>query len=213
MSILTKLFGGGSKPDPQHQKEIAAAEKGEDVTFTTKHGSQGVKNYNYAEYVRAHKDLLDNYNKHWKRGAPDPYSSNNEGISMAEYGAMHWHQTGRKEGRAFPGAESSHYGGGGSGSSGGGSSGDRTASYGTTNPQAGNTGSKELDKSTEQMLGMMSSLTALIAAMQNRTASPDEKEEVSKTPGSGLSDTILTQTYLPSKEKRKKSYLTPISVG
>ena len=105
--------------------------------------------------------------------------------------------------------------GGGGGSSGGGSSGDRTPSYGTTSPQAGNTGSQALDQSTEQMLGMMSSLTALISAMQNRTASPDEQEEVSKTPepGSGLADTILTQTYLPSKEKKKKSYLTPISVG
>lgn len=103
---------------------------------------------------------------------------------------------------------------GGGGGGGGGNSGDRTPSYGTTNPQPGNTGSKELDKSTSQMAALMKALTDLIAAQSNRQVTPEEVAEVSApATGSGLSDTILTNSYIPSSEKKKKSYLTPIAVG
>ena len=94
------------------------------------------------------------------------------------------------------------------------SGGDKTPSYGTTNPQPGNTGSKELDKSTGQMDSLMQSLMALIAAQSNRQVTPEAIAEVSApAAGSGLADTILTNSYVPSSEKKKKSYLTPIAVG
>ena len=102
----------------------------------------------------------------------------------------------------------------GGGGGGGGNSGDRTPSYGTTNPQPGNTGSKELDKSTGQMDALMKSLMALIAAQSNRQVTPEAIAEVSApAAGSGLADTILTNSYVPSSERKKKSYLTPIAVG
>ena len=63
------------------------------------------------------------------------------------------------------------------------------------------------------MMAMMTSLTELVAAMQNRQVSPNEKAKVSKPAGSGLAGTVLTNTYIPSSEKKKKSYLTPIAVG
>ena len=105
-------------------------------------------------------------------------------------------------------------GGGGNGGGGGGNSGDRTPSYGTTNPQPGNSGSKELDKSTSQMAALTKALTDLIAAQSNRQVTPEDIAEVSApAAGSGLANTILTNSYIPSSEKKKKSYLTPIAVG
>ncbi len=100
----------------------------------------------------------------------------------------------------------------GGGSSGGGSSGGSSSGYGSTNPYAGNTGSPQLDASTEAMLEMVRSLT------ESLTASWDMKkaaEDVSKPAGEGLASTVLTggSGYLPSERKKKKSYLTPISVG
>lgn len=118
------ILSGGEKRSPEQIAEIEAANRMEAVDFTTPSGSQGVTNSNYADYVRRNPDLMANYNKHWKAGAPEPFSGKNEGISLAEYGAMHWNQSGRNEGRSMPGLSSApapESGGGGSssGSSGG----------------------------------------------------------------------------------------------
>lgn len=99
-------------------------------------------------------------------------------------------------------ARSSGGGGGSSRPSGG------TASYGTTNPSAGNTGSQPLDATTAALMEMIASLTASIADKPKIDAS-----DVSKPAGAGLASTILTNSYIPSSEKKKKSYLTPIAVG
>jgi len=112
-------FGGGEKRSPQQIAEIEAANRMDAVNFSTPHGSQGVTNPNYADYVRKYPDLMENYNKHWRKDAPDPYSGKNEGISLSEYGAMHWNQSGRSEGRSMPGVSSApaHESGGGGGGS------------------------------------------------------------------------------------------------
>lgn len=101
---------------------------------------------------------------------------------------------------------------GGGGGSSGGNSGDRTASYGTTNPQAGNTGSRELDATTKALMDMVTALTASIA---NIGSTPEaDAADVSAPPESaGIGGTILGGGYDATKEKKKKSYLTPISVG
>ena len=99
-------------------------------------------------------------------------------------------------------APSSGGGGGSSRPSGG------TASYGTTAPSYGNTGNSGLDASTMALMKMVQSLTETLA-MQKTV----DKSEVSKPAGSGLGGTILSNTYVPSSEKKKKSYLTPIAVG
>lgn len=99
----------------QAQKdEIAAANAMKPVDFSTPHGSQGVTNQNYAEYVKMHPDLMANYNENWS----------GKGVSLAEFGAMHWNSAGRKEGRTMPGVsegggEEAGYGGGLSGPPGG----------------------------------------------------------------------------------------------
>ena len=100
-------------------------------------------------------------------------------------------------------APSSGGGGGGSSRPSGG-----TASYGTVNPSAGNSGNQQLDATTAALMEMIASLTASIADQPKIDAS-----DVSKPPGAGLSSTILTNSYIPSSEKKKKSYLTPIAVG
>ena len=99
----------------QAQKdEIAAANAMKPVDFSTPHGSQGVTNQNYAEYVKMHPDLMANYNANWS----------GKGVSLAEFGAMHWNSAGRSEGRTMPGVsegggEEAGYGGGLSGPPGG----------------------------------------------------------------------------------------------
>ena len=100
---------------PEQRSQIDSANAMKPTTFTPPHGSQGVNNPNYADYVRKNPDLMDNYNRHWVKGAPQPLSQNNEGISLAEFGAMHWNKSGRAEGRSMPGVSS----GSGSGESGG----------------------------------------------------------------------------------------------
>ena len=112
-----------------------------------------------------------------------------------------------------PEPEQSPSSGGGSGSgSSGGNSGDRTASYGTTNPQPGNTGSRELDATTKALMEMVTALTASIANIGSTPAA--DAADVSAPPESaGLGGTILGGGYDATKEKKKKSYLTPISVG
>ena len=96
--------GGGMSQEQRDQ--IDSANNMENTNFTTPHGSQGVNNPNYADYVRQNPDLMANYNRHWIRGAPEPLSQNNEGISLAEFGAMHWNGSGRSEGRSMPGVNS-----------------------------------------------------------------------------------------------------------
>jgi len=125
-SDITNALGMKRDKRSQAQKdEIAAANAMKPVDFSTPHGSQGVTNQNYAEYVKMHPDLMANYNLHWKAGAPQPFGGNNEGISLAEYGAMHWNSAGRNEGRTMPGVsgggggEEVGYGGGLSGPPGG----------------------------------------------------------------------------------------------
>lgn len=97
-----------------------------------------------------------------------------------------------------------------SGGGGGGSSrpSGSTASYGTTAPSYGNTGNAGLDASTMALMEMVKSLTATLAETKKV-----DTAEISKPAGEGLGSTVLSQTYVPSKEKKKKSYLTPISVG
>ena len=97
-------------------------------------------------------------------------------------------------------------GGGGGGSSSSGYSG-----YGTTMPYAGGTGNAGLDASTMALMEMVKSLTETLSVQ--KTIGAEEIAEISKPPGEGIGSTILSNTYIPSSEKKKKSYLTPISVG
>lgn len=209
MNILKKIFGGGSKPDPQHQKEIASAEKLEDTEFTTKHGSQGVQNNAYARYVSNNPDLMANYEKHWKSNAEEGYSQGNRGISLAEYGAMHYHKYGRNEGRSLSGGGGGGESGGESGG-GGGSGGGSGGGYGTTNPYAGNTGNSGVDANTLAMLELIKSMTESLAEVKGKTA---DIEEVSKIPKT--TETILSGGYTATDgpDKKKKSYLTPIAAS
>jgi len=205
MNILKKIFGGGSKPDPQHQKEIASAEKLEDTEFTTKHGSQGVQNSAYAKYASSNPDLMANYEKHWKPGASDPYSQGNRGISLAEFGAMHYHKYGRNEGRSLGGG-----GGGGESGGGGGSGGGSGGGYGQwTNPYAGNTGNSGVDANTLALMELIKSMTETLADVKGKTA---DIEEVSKA--TKATETILSSGYTANTDpdKKKKSYLTPITL-
>ena len=117
---------GGKKMSPEQRGQIESADAMKNTKFTTPHGSQGVTNSNYADYVRQNPDLMANYNLHWKKDAPEPLSQNNAGISLEEFGAMHWNSSGRNEGRSMPGVSSSRpeeESGGGSSSSGYGGSG------------------------------------------------------------------------------------------
>jgi len=111
---------GNKKMSPEQRGQIDSANAMKPTNFTTPHGSQNVDNPNYADYVRQNPDLMANYNLHWKKGAEKPFSQNNEGISLAEFGAMHWNKSGRAEGRSMPGVSSSRpeEESGGSGSSG-----------------------------------------------------------------------------------------------
>ena len=70
-----------------------ANEKPEEAKFTTKHGSQGVTNPAFASYTDKNKDLLADYKKNWS----------GKGVSKAEYGAMHYSQYGKQEGRSLSG--------------------------------------------------------------------------------------------------------------
>jgi hypothetical protein len=95
---------------PEQRADIDAANRMEAVNFSTPHGSQNVDNPNYATYTDSYPDLVENYNANWR----------DKGVSKAEYGAMHWNQSGRNEGRSMPGVSSfSGEGSSDSGSSGG----------------------------------------------------------------------------------------------
>ena len=85
--------------DGQEFIEREAADKNpEDAKFTTKHGSQGVTNPAFANYTNRYSDLQADYNKNWK----------DKGVSLAEYGAMHYSQYGKKEGRNLSGPAKTH---------------------------------------------------------------------------------------------------------
>jgi hypothetical protein len=96
-----------------------------------------------------------------------------------------------------PEPESSGGGGGSSGgSSGGGGSGYSGPSY----------QQNTLDSNTQALMEMVRTLTESLSTQWDMQA---EAAKVSK-PGDGLENTILNPSaYLPSAEKKKKSYLTP----
>lgn len=96
------------------------------------------------------------------------------------------------------------------GGGGGGGSSSRPSGYGSTNPYAGSTGSPGLDSSTMALMEMVRSLTETLNTQ--KTIGDAERSEISRPPGAGLSGTILSNSYIPSSERKKKSYLTPISV-
>jgi hypothetical protein len=82
------------------------------ASFTTIHGSQGVTNPVFAQYAQKYPDLVANYNANWK----------DKGVSLAEYGAMHYAKYGKGEGRTL-GADSPVAEESGGGEAGGGAGG------------------------------------------------------------------------------------------
>lgn len=99
-------------------------------------------------------------------------------------------------------------------SSGGGGGGGGSSSSGSypRYPVAGNTGYPSVDANSLAMMEMIKALTESISTLGEIKES--DIEDVSKGAGEGLSSTILTgSSYIPSAEKKKKSYLTPITVG
>ena len=112
-----KQLSGRQAANVAMEERKAADASPSQASFTTIHGSQGVTNPVFAQYAQKYPDLMADYNLHWKKGAPEPFSQNNEGISLAEYGAMHYAKYGREAGRTL-GAESKvaeESGGGGGG--------------------------------------------------------------------------------------------------
>ncbi len=93
-----------------HQKEVDSANAMKDTIWTTKHGSQGVDNKAYEEYMKRHPDLMADYEKNWGKGGA--LAQNGEAITMAEYGAMHYWEYGKKEGRSLDGKGGGPGGGG-----------------------------------------------------------------------------------------------------
>ena len=71
-----------------------------------------------------------------------------------------------------------------------------------------------LDASTQALMDMVKSLTESLTAKWDMDAMK-EKVSPSPDPEDGLGGTVLTggSGYIPSERKKKKSYLTPISVG
>ena len=90
------FLSSGEKRTPEQIAQIEAANRMEPIEFTTPSGSQGVTNENYAKYTDSYPDLLSNYNSNWR----------DKGVSKSEFGAMHWMQSGKREGRSMPGISS-----------------------------------------------------------------------------------------------------------
>tara|TARA_X000001388_G_scaffold50426_1_gene36426 strand:- start:202 stop:1386 length:1185 start_codon:yes stop_codon:yes gene_type:complete len=90
------FLSSGEKRTPEQIAQIEAANRMEPIEFTTPSGSQGVTNENYAKYTDSYPDLLSNYNSNWR----------DKGVSKSEFGAMHWMQSGKGEGRSMPGISS-----------------------------------------------------------------------------------------------------------
>ena len=76
-------------------------------------GSLGVQDPMYEQYALMHPDLMQDYQQNWA----------GRGVTLSEYGAMHYHEYGKNEGRGFPGQGGSAGGGGGGGAGGGGGGG------------------------------------------------------------------------------------------
>jgi len=76
---------------PQFIERKKANEKPKEAKFTTKHGSQGVNNPVFASYAQRYPDLQADYDKNWK----------GKGVSLSEYGSMHYAGHGKKEGRSL----------------------------------------------------------------------------------------------------------------
>ncbi len=90
---------------------------------------------------------------------------------------------------------------------GGGGGGSSSSSY-PTNPSYGNTGNAQLNAQTS---ALQESISALVAAIANQQKA---KAESVSEPAPGVESTILTPSmYDPTKEKKKKTYLTPLAVG
>jgi hypothetical protein len=60
-------------------------------------GSAGITDPKYSEYAKKYPDLMKDYNKNWKKGG----ALSKGGITLAEYGAMHFHTAGQDEGRTL----------------------------------------------------------------------------------------------------------------
>jgi len=60
-------------------------------------GSAGIKDPKYSDYAKKYPDLMKDYNKNWKKGG----DLSAGGITLAEYGAMHFHGLGQDEGRTL----------------------------------------------------------------------------------------------------------------
>jgi hypothetical protein len=82
---------GGEDQYRQFIERKKANEKPKEAEFTTKHGSQGVTNPVFASYTQRYPDLQSNYDKNWK----------GKGVSLSEYGSMHYATHGKKEGRSL----------------------------------------------------------------------------------------------------------------
>jgi len=88
---------------PEALEREMANKNPEQAKFTTKHGSQGVTNPAFAKYTASYPDLQADYNRNWAKGSPGALSGKNEGISLEEYGAMHYASYGKNEGRSLSG--------------------------------------------------------------------------------------------------------------
>jgi hypothetical protein len=89
--------GGGG----DYQLDKKQAKKKKDTSSNSKpygpgpDGSQGIKDPKYAKYLNKYSDLRADYEKNWK----------GKGVTEAEYGAMHYHEYGKSEGRSLSGAK------------------------------------------------------------------------------------------------------------
>ncbi len=196
MGLLSGLFGGGGG-NKQHQSEIALANKdpySKKLKFTTEHGSQGVTNKVFENYVKAYDGPTKHYNTYWKAGAPKGRSQGNKGISMAEFGAMHWAKHGMKEGRSLSGPSR---GGGGFGGGGG----------------------VQADPAVAAVNQQTKVLQDMVSAMKEQMEANKEviKPETVSAPGEGLETTVSNAassfaSYVADKKKKRKSYLTPVAL-
>ena len=60
-------------------------------------GSAGITDKKYSDYTKKYPDLMKDYKKNWKKGG----NLSKGGITLAEYGAMHFHGSGQDEGRTL----------------------------------------------------------------------------------------------------------------
>jgi hypothetical protein len=60
-------------------------------------GSAGITDPKYSDYAEKYPDLMADYNKNWSAGG----DLSQGGITLSEYGAMHFHTAGQDEGRTL----------------------------------------------------------------------------------------------------------------